>query len=385
MGRSNIRQRRALCDDARLIDRDILGSMSTRRIISSSLKCDGFILPFAIGVLTLLYLLATAGYSLSVIELRRSQAHRASVEAFYAANGALQQFVGEFPVPVATPDSYSYVIARAETTVSTQPLLKLDNGDLLQRVISRATLRPPEGGDFRRSVGLTLLVMPRLQPPAALTVVNTLQSTVSSGVISGFDVASPPGCANDPSSAGIVALPGGFDPNNGTLLLLGDPPYLELPTRRDLARVSGLRWRALMDPDGPPRDVRWPEEPWPAFVPASRWPIIELTASTRLDAAQSGRGAILARGDLELAKDFRWEGLILVGGALRITGPVRVEGGVMAGLDALTGAPVSGHVVEGDGVELRFHSCHLREATRALALQSVALPGSWYEWMGWPP
>ncbi|MFQ5680306.1 MAG: hypothetical protein ACE5HP_12715 [Gemmatimonadota bacterium] len=344
---------------------------------------EGFVLPVALGTLTLLSLLATAGWVLSVIELRRSQTHRAAVEAFYAADGALQAFVGASPVPLDSATPYMYRIAGAATTVSLEPLLDLENGDLLMRAMARAFLRPPEGGKVRRSVGSVLLVLPELRPPGAMTLWNTLQSAGSSGTVSGLDAAPAPGCLTSPDVAGIAGL--SAPPSLGGLTLLGNPPVVQLSSASALADSTGLRWRALVGPGGPRPDAEWPRDPWPLTPPGERWPLIKLARGASLGQAESGRGALLATGELELSDGFSWEGILLVAGAVRITGRVRITGALLAGLDSVLGAPQPGNELASDDVQILFHSCNVVTAARRLALPLTPVPGSWYEEMTEPP
>ncbi len=56
----------------------------------------GFVLPAVLMALTVLYLIAAVGYTWSTLETRMSEAHAASVQAFYLADGAMRDVLAVF-------------------------------------------------------------------------------------------------------------------------------------------------------------------------------------------------------------------------------------------------------------------------------------------------
>lgn len=329
-------------------------------------------------MIALLYLLAAAGFLLSRVDYRTSQAQRASVEAFYRADGALQEFLGTARGYPERPRTYRF--AGGEATLSPELLLSLPGGDRIYRLRSRATLVPPEGGVARRAVGVSLLAVGPPSFPATLTYFNTLQSAGGSGTVSGLDGAPAPGCLPD-SAAGIL-LSGAGEPGDG-LVVSGSPPIRRLSGTDEVASLLGIRWESLRSTEEASADAVVPPGAWPDFgsVDPGEWPVVYLTEPGRLDARHAGRGVLVALSDLELEESFRWEGVVLVGGRLWIAGPVRIEGAAVAGLDILLGREVPSSRLEGSGIDLRFHSCHVDASMAALGLPPVAFPGSWFEEM----
>lgn len=334
-------------------------------------------------MLLLLSLLAAAGHALSTLELRTSETHRIAVDAFYRADGALQEFLGGAR---GVPEPTRIVpLAGGHVALSSRPLLRLPAGERLFRVVSRATLAPPGGGAVRRAVGTVVVAGPSVRPPGALLLLGTLQVEGGSSRVDGRDDAGASGCSPSEPVTGLAVLADAPPPLPAELAVDGSPPVLLLDDLAEARRASGIDWAALLGAHGPEPTATVPGEPWPdagsGGGDAHAWPVVRIEGDGRLDATHAGRGAILVTGDLELADGFAWEGLVLVGGDLRLAGPATVRGGTAAGLRALTGGEPGRAVISGGGADLRFHSCHAAAAAAALGLPPAARPGAWFEEM----
>ncbi len=333
-------------------------------------------------MLLLTSLLAAAGHALSTLELRTSDAHRHAVDAFYRADGALQEYVGSLRGALE-PASFSF--SGGVVVLSARKLLELPNGRSLHRVLSRSALTVPGGGITRRGVGSVVLTTGRLRLPAALLSFGTLDPAGGSAMLDGFDAAGASGCAASGEVAGLAvsaADPPALPPE---VVVRGDPPVLVVGELAELRGMTGLDWTALLATFGPEATARVPAEPWPDGAGSgsdpTEWPVLRIQGPLRLDASHAGRGAILADGDLELADGFTWEGLILVEGGLVLSGAARVLGGVAAGLGLFAGRDPGTVTISGTGVELGVHSCHAAAAAAALDLPPAVLPGTWFEEM----
>jgi Tfp pilus assembly protein PilX len=115
----------------------------------------GFVLPAALVALTFLYLIAAAGYTLSMLEKRMSDAHAASVRAFYLADGALRDALAR---PQDTASSRSYAFGEGSAVVQFLPLLYVSSGDRLVRVTATARVAIRRGGPSVRRVETVALV-----------------------------------------------------------------------------------------------------------------------------------------------------------------------------------------------------------------------------------
>lgn len=316
-----------------------------------------------------------------------SRAYRASVEAFYLADGGLEERVaslaavgpsGETVYDASTgagPHHGGGGVAR----VAWERLLALpgagaEAGAIL-RVTSTGTAAAPDKGPARRLVGRLVLLPPAPVPPAALT---TLAGASVSGdvAISGIDVASP-ACPGAAGPRGGVAIPTPEALQGSPSTLEGDPALL-------VGEPAGARaWSAaLAAPEGGAREEEDASPPGPDEPPPdgdAEWAIVRLgPGPASLRAGDGGRGAIIAEGDLSLEEGFRWEGLLFVRGALRVAGDVRILGAVVAGLDRAADAEPAASALQGP-VEVRWHSCHVETAAAALRPPAIPIPGTWFE------
>lgn len=334
-------------------------------------------------MLLLVSLLAAAGHALSTLELRTSEAHREAVAVFYRADGALQDYLGR--LQTAPGPAVSVAVGGGSAAISARRLLALPDGRSLHGIRARAATAPAGGGSIRRGVGRVVVTAGDVRLPAALVTWGTLDAAAGSTVLDGFDHAADGGCLPGRSVAGL-ALPAASEPPSSTRVdARGEPPVLALEDASRLRRLSGVDWAALLEAFGPRAAARVPEEPWPVGSPeggaGDLWPVIRVLDAHRLDGSHAGRGAIVADGHLELADGFAWDGLLLVEGHLSLVGPVRIRGGIAAGLGALAGRAPGAVTISGAGVDVRFHSCHATAAAEALTLPPVAVPGTWFEEM----
>lgn len=343
--------------------------MSTRRALAPLASEAGQVLPFALGMLAVLYLIAAGGFVLAWLEGRMSRSHRLSVEAFYLADAALQTYLGSLtdpPEPLDYPGPYPEALAR----VTARPVFRLRGEDRLYRVTARATVR--EGPEWSsRTLGQLVLLPGPPDPGGSVVALGGLE--VSGGaLVSGVDLADAP-CAAVPDAAGAIV------PAEGLLLsggrLEGSPPFRETEDPATVPGVGRLAWPDPLNPsegDGSEGEATAGEETAPPIR------IVEADPAL-LGAADAGGGLLVTPGDVILDPGFRWEGLILAGGALHAAEDVRVEGGVIAGLRALTGEAAPLSTVGPGPVELTRHSCHLRAAARTLSPKPTAVPGTWRE------
>jgi hypothetical protein len=95
------------------------------------------------------------------------------------------------------------------------------------------------------------------------------------------------------------------------------------------------------------------------------FPVVHGTGSQlKFAAGNRGQGTLLVDGDLELAGDFEWTGLIIVKGAIKINGNGnKLTGAVFAqGVDILTAGAVSGNV------EIKYSKCAIDKAVGGATL-----------------
>jgi Tfp pilus assembly protein PilX len=115
----------------------------------------GFVLPAVLMALTVLYLIAAVGYTWSTLETRMSEAHAASVQAFYLADGAMRDVLAVFE-DSASSRSYAFGGGNAEVQVSA--LLGASTGVRLVRVAATARVALRRGGPSVRRVETVALL-----------------------------------------------------------------------------------------------------------------------------------------------------------------------------------------------------------------------------------
>jgi hypothetical protein len=341
----------------------------------------GFTLPFALFTLALLSLAATGGFILAWAELRSSQAFGAGVTAFYVSDGGLQQTMAG--ITGTPPPTQTLVIGAGQARVTATRLLTLGYGESLYRLSSQGTVVGPRAETYHRTVDVVAWTAEPPLFPAAITSSTGFLAGAANGIISGLDQIS--GCSGRYTGAvaGVAAPASGPISLGPGLQVTGLPAVRSLAPGVSLRHVTGLSWTDLTAVHGPPRDASIPPDPWPPPLPAgsSRWLVIDLHASpARLDAGNSGRGALIARGDLQLDAGFRWRGLILVGGALRVRGDIRVDGAIVAGLDS-TAVSTPGVDLGTGQIDIRFDACAAEAAAGVIAPRPAAQPGTWHEEM----
>lgn len=356
--------------------------MGRRRIRSPAGAEAGFALPLVLTMLLLVSLLAAAGHALSTLELRTSEAHRVAVQAFYLADGALQQQLG---ASRGAPDPATrFDFPEGSVAVAATPLLRLPGGEVLHRLLSRSALRGPADGVTRRGVGSVVVTAPDLRPPAALSLLGTLETVAGSARVDGGD-GEATGCAPPGPVAGLAARAEALSHPPDEIRTEGDPPFLAFRDAAEAGAAWKLDWDAILGLYGPAADATVPPDPWPEAEMGGGagpgFPVIRLRGPARLDAGHAGRGAIVADAGLELAAGFAWDGLVLVEGELLLSGPVRVRGAVAAGLGSLADRDPGALVLTGEGVDVRFHACHAADAAAALRLPPALRPGTWFEEM----
>jgi hypothetical protein len=219
---------------------------------------------------------------------------------------------------------------------------------------------------------------------AAWTAIPGLRSESGIGTMNGDDA-----CGAAPSIAG-VAVP--VLAQSG-LAGFSAPPSPNPPVRwlgplpanaRDSVRID---WSAIVT--GPvlqPDYTLTSESGWPFFAPL-QWPVIRVDGNATLDGGESGQGLIVVTGDLTITPGFTWDGVILVGEVLSVTGTAPlVRGAMVSGLNVKLGASVSdsrsGLTPSVDQIDLQYDSCKVAAALARyghLTLIANAWTDSWPE------
>lgn len=342
----------------------------------------GFALIVVLLCLVGLTALATAGFLGSGSEHRISQNHRATVAAFYAADAGLQTYLATHRgIPEPTPEVYTLPEGTAEIT--SIPLNRPSESQTMYLITSRGVHATSEGNRAERSLNVVVLTTPfELEVPGALSSGVGIRKNGDAGELNGFDEATSSQCpvGGQGDKPGVAVPPGGYEQSGGTPVPEGDPPIHE-EDAQTLMENTGVPWEGLLDGSVLEPDYTIPPDTWPDFstLPADEWPVIFVDKDYHeLGPDDAGQGTLIVRGDLTMNGSFKWNGLVLVGGAIISDGNQTVKGGTITGLNVLLDDD-PGHTDLGNGTKsFRYHSCHVWTALQHLGSLS-AQPGSWFE------
>lgn len=348
-----------------------------------SLEEDGFALLVAILALVGITGLAAAGFLLAGTDYRITQNHRSSVYAFYAADEGMADVMGGqgVPRPVST---YTYAGGR-EATVTSNAVLKLASGITLYEIAANGRHEAPMAGSARNLGSVALFTPFPLNVPGALTSPNGLLKQGADGVITGYDQSSPGSCPGTGEDvAGVVVPPNGYQQNGKPDVPTGDPEGIdESQPAPKIIEATEIDWGGLVSEDKVTPDYVVPGDAWPDFSALSgdEWPVIHVKgASQEVQPIHSGRGVIIFDGDAVLKGEFKWDGILLIGGQLISSGNQTVDGAVFTGLNLAFGINVPESDLGSGEKIFRFHHCNVEAAKRAMGWLAPK-PGTWFETM----
>lgn len=323
---------------------------------------SGTALLVALLALLALTALATGGLILSRLEREGAGVARAAVKARYLADAGLADFLaGELP----GGDTLGFRYPGGGARVWAEGLVRLDEHRRLYRLVSRGVAETPRGRPVEREVSTVALEWSQTLaslPEAAFVTLDGLRVDGGS-IVSGDDA-----CTGE-TAVGLYAA-AGVPVEGDRAALRGRPPLAEGGTARSELSAARLAWRGLESGEllsadagiaGGRRDAE-PDER------AAGYAVVRLDGpSALLGPAGAGAGVIIAAGDLLLEEGFRWDGVILAGGAVRAQGAVSVGGVVASGLDLGIGEGPVGPGATGSGSRFIYDSCAVGRASRALS------------------
>ncbi len=361
----------------------------------------GVSLPIVIIFMAILALAVTVGLARVSDERRIVADQQANMDAFAVALSGIERYVAltdtapglfdSVAIRVGTRDTAFVVIYRIQPPIGGRALYLLRSRGVSHSARRFDAITPPA----QRIVAQYATLETPVDIDAAWTSLSGLRSLGNQGVINGFDE-----CSTPSANVAGVAVPDrlytppaqfneGFGaPPNPT----GNPPIMILGgsgSHPDDARsYVHIDWNeikngTILNPDYLPTSPGT----WPV---AADWSVIRVNGDISLGAAQSGRGLIVVTDSLELTGGFTWEGLILVGKQLAVTGstpaPARVRGAMISGLDVKLSTPPyfseSNSGTSGsDRIDVRYNSGHVRRAVARYARLSL-LANAWTE--SWP-
>ena len=341
----------------------------------------GLALPMVIFAIVLLVGLIAAGFLVMGSERRASDTRDAEVRAAALAQAGLEEFNTErsttFGFTVSPPAAYE----------STRVNLAGGYADvILQQVVP--AIGANQAVYVIRSTGVstrgTLSGVPQAQRTVARyarwqvgsmnvisgwTSLSGILKSGGSGTMSGTDRC---GAKAPVAGIGVPTVPG-YSQNGGSSVPSGSPPILDLGTQSQANAAAGIDWDAIVNGGSIPPSVTIPGDPWPSF-PAGYWPVIRVDGNLSLPG--DGRGILIVTGNLTMGGSVRWDGIMLVGGAINSNGNNTVAGAAISGLNALLGLPVPPSDIGSGTKTFQYDSCSIDSAlTNMTGL--TAVPNAW--------
>ncbi len=362
---------------------------------------DGFSLLAVLIGLVGLAAVATVGVIAADTDNKMSQNEHAYQSAFYSADAGLSDFLVANDTAVVASGSYSYTYGSA--TVTATPLIDVNDLARLYRVTSTGTYTAPDGSTSTRT--LSRIVMYHaggnnlVAAPGAVTGLAGISTLggASNSVLDGYNEADTATCGtSDVDIAGVTVPESTYTQNQADTIATGEPPVDDThATGDELGETLNMDWAAIQAGTVASFDhtVNVLQSQWPDFsgYGPNDWPVtfLDITATQaskrKLKTTNSGRGVLIITNDVSIQAGFTWDGVILVGGQLEMSGMPEIHGALMTGLDVLTGDTtiVESSVSSGEP-KVYFNSCFVTDALQALGQYPPSvgdIPKTWLEAM----
>jgi hypothetical protein len=350
----------------------------------------GFAIPFAVLVIALLTIMLAGGFSLVSAERRSVADQKSQVSAFRIAEQGLELYLVRRDSLMAGP-SYTRVPGATESI-----RINMTGG---YADVSLTRLRPPTGSQSGlyvlrakgtetvgayagspqgvRTVAQYVLWEPApMQVLAGWTALSGLQKNGNAGTLGGIDM-----CGDSAAIAGVVVpMNPGY---TGKVVAVGNPPIDSVAP--DSVEID---WNAIVNNNSIQPTIVIPPgsfPPWAAFAADSNYyPIIRINY-TDYAIPNSGRGMIIATGNVSINGNLTWHGVLLVGGNITSNGN---NGGGSGADSVMAGATVSGLNVKlgmivppatANGTkQYQYDSCEVAKATTTMG-SLVTLRNTWVD------
>lgn len=212
-------------------------------------------------------------------------------------------------------------------------------------------------------------------PLSAFTAINGLTKVGGAGSLSGVDA-----CGASASVAGVAVGSPGYS-QNGASVPRGSPAILSLGTQVQAAAAVTIDWNGIVSGTSLTPTIALPGGTFPSSFAPGYWPTIMVTGDYTLPA--SGQGLLIVTGSLTLGA-YTWQGLILVGNALVVTGQANVQGAVVTGLNVKIGGSPAVSSINNGNRSVQYNSCHVANALAGFGAGLVLMPNAWMDaWDGW--
>jgi hypothetical protein len=351
----------------------------------------GFAIPVAILVILVLTIMVAGGFSLVSAERRSVADQKSQISAFRIAEQGLEVFLvrrdslmkdspGYTKVPGAVPDSVRIAMegGYADVTLTRlRPVKGSQSGLYVVRSRGIETVGAyagtPQGV---RTVAQYALWEPApMQVLAGWTALTGLQKNGGAGTLGGLDM-----CGDSATVAGVVVpMEPGY---SGKMVAVGNPPVDSIPAPDSV----DIDWNAIVNLNSIEATVTIPGGSWPtaaleaAFADSTStyYPIIRINGDYTLPS--SGKGMIIATGNLTINGSAGWKGVLLVGGRLTSNGVNEVQGATISGLNVKLGMDIDeiDESTANGTKQYHYNSCEVAKSTTTMGAL-VTLRNTWVD------
>jgi Tfp pilus assembly protein PilX len=329
----------------------------------------GAALPLALFIIVIVTILAAGAFMMMGSERRVADNTDAQLDAYVMATRGMERFIvgraslgftAEPPAAVesttiAMPGGYVDVVMRqvkpglATAVPATYVIRARGVKTLGSTIVAERTVAQYAAFDYGS---------PRIG--AAWTAMGGLTTTGSSATVSGVDA-----CSVAPTVGGVaVPTVPGF--TGASTVPTGSPNIVDLGTAAQTTAAVEVDWNAIINGTAMIPDVTVSGSTgWPTSTDwsnANFWPVIR--ANGDLDLPSDGRGTLIVTGNMRINGSQKWNGIVLVGGALTSNGNNTVLGAVITGLNAKLGMTVSQSDLGTGNKTYQYSSCDVANATR---------------------
>lgn len=348
----------------------------------------GFAIPVAILVILVLTIMVAGGFTLVSAERRSVADQKSQISAFRIAEQGLEVFLvrrdsllsgkpGYTKIPGAVPDSVRITMTGgyADVTLTRlRPVKGSQSGLYVARSkgveTAGAYAGTPQGV---RTVAQYVLWEPApMQVLAGWTALSGLQKNGGAGTLGGIDV-----CGDSAAVAGVaVPVNPGY---SGKTVAVGNPPVDTIAPDE-----VAIDWNAIINLNSIQPTIIIPGGTWPtaaleaayADSNSTYYPIIRINLSD-FAIPSSGKGMIIATGNVTFNGSTGWKGVLLIGGDITSNGNNSVQGATVSGLNVKLGTYVPSSTANGTK-QYNYNSCEVAKSTTTMGAL-VTLRNTWVD------
>lgn len=342
----------------------------------------GIALPLVLMLTVFLTISVGAGFVIAGNEHTVGVDHDAQLKAFAAAQEGVENYlVNVTTIPATFPDVKVISVTGGVDTV-TMRVVKSDVSGV-SAIYSITSVGNATSSNLRRSAStpvaqrtvsqLVVWQSGTMDATAAWTSLSGMDKNGNSGSASGFDVVDPKtGCGGTSAAVPGIAVPVDSMFSGKNTFISGStgntPAYIGTPGQNGTAVDSvGIPWSSILGgsvaPDFTIKTTSPASGSWPTASQYNNWPVVLVKGNVGNGVNVSGgKGILLVTGDADLS-NFDWHGIVLVGGALTLSGSKgQVWGTAISGLNIELGQTVLPSSVGNGNILAQYNSCDVSKA-----------------------